>query len=128
MPHYTQQQSQYLAFIAYYTKVNRRPPAEADIQHFFNVTPPTVQQIILTLEKSGFISRKQGKARTIKVLLLPDQLPYLEYRNPMQHYPKNIKRLLHDYMIEAYEKLMSVNCTVSWRSWIGVLQNGVMGR
>jgi hypothetical protein len=34
--------------------------------------------MILTLEKSGFISREQGKARTIKVLLAPDQLPYLE--------------------------------------------------
>jgi DNA-binding MarR family transcriptional regulator len=78
MPHYTPKQGQYLAFIYYYTKVNRRAPAEADIQHFFNVTPPTIHQMILTLEKSGFISRERGKARTIKVLLAPDQLPYLE--------------------------------------------------
>jgi Mn-dependent DtxR family transcriptional regulator len=78
MPLYTQKQGQYLAFIDYYTRVNRRAPAEADIQHFFNVTPPTVHQMILTLEKSGFISREQEKARTIKVLLPPDQLPYLE--------------------------------------------------
>ena len=78
MPDYTQKQGQYLAFIYYYTKVNKRAPAEADIQRFFNVTPPTVHQMILTLEKSGFISRGPGKARTIKVLLPPDQLPYLE--------------------------------------------------
>jgi len=78
MPHYTPKQGQYLAFIHYYTKVNRRAPAEADIQRFFNVTPPTVHQMILSLEKSGFISREQGKARTIKVLLPSDQLPYLE--------------------------------------------------
>ena len=78
MPHYTRKQGQYLAFIHYYTKVNRRAPAEVDIQHFFNVMPPTVHQMILTLEKSGFISRELGKARTIKVLLAPDQLPYLE--------------------------------------------------
>ena len=78
MPDYTQKQGQYLAFIYYYTKVNRRAPAEADIQRFFNVTPPTVHQMILTLEKSGFISREPGKARTIKVLLPPDQIPYLE--------------------------------------------------
>jgi Mn-dependent DtxR family transcriptional regulator len=78
MPKYTQKQGQYLAFIYNYTKINRRAPAEADIQHFFNVTPPTVHQMILTLEKSGFISREPGKARTIKVLLSPDQLPYLE--------------------------------------------------
>ncbi len=78
MPDYTQKQGQYLAFIYNYTKVNRRAPAEADIQRFFNVTPPTVHQMILTLEKSGFISREQGKARTIKVLLAPEQLPCLE--------------------------------------------------
>lgn len=78
MPHYTQKQGQYLAFIYHYTKVNRRGPAEADIQHFFKVTPPTVHQMILTLEKSGFISKEPGKARTIKVLLPPDQLPNLE--------------------------------------------------
>lgn len=78
MPRYTQKQGQYLAFIDYYTKVNKRAPAEADIQRFFNVTPPTVHQMILSLEKSGFISRESGKARTIKVLLPPDQLPYLE--------------------------------------------------
>jgi Mn-dependent DtxR family transcriptional regulator len=78
MPDYTQKQGQYLAFIHYYTTVNRRAPAEADIQRFFNVTPPTVHQMILTLEKSGFVSKEQGKARTIKVLLPPDQIPYLE--------------------------------------------------
>lgn len=51
-------QGQYLAFIYHYTKVNRRVPAEADIQHFFNVILPTVHQMILTLEKSGFTSRE----------------------------------------------------------------------
>ena len=78
MPDYTQKQGQYLAFIYYYTKVNKRAPAEVDIQCFFSVSPPTVHQMILTLEKLGFITRDPGKARTIKVLLSPDQLPYLE--------------------------------------------------
>jgi Mn-dependent DtxR family transcriptional regulator len=78
MSDYTQKQGQYLAFIYNYTKINRRAPAEADIQRFFNVTPPTVHQMILALEKSGFVSREPGKARTLKVLLAPDQIPYLE--------------------------------------------------
>ena len=78
MPDYTQKQGQYLAFIYYYTKVNKRAPAEVDIQSFFSVSPPTVHQMILTLEKLGFITRDPGKARTIKILLSPDQLPYLE--------------------------------------------------
>jgi Mn-dependent DtxR family transcriptional regulator len=41
----TPTQGQYLAFIYAYTRVLRRPPAEADIQKYFDVTPPTVHQI-----------------------------------------------------------------------------------
>jgi hypothetical protein len=36
---WTDLQGQYLAFIQAYTKVNRRPPAEVDMQRFFEVTP-----------------------------------------------------------------------------------------
>jgi len=78
MPDYTKKQGQYLAFIHYYTKLNRQPPAEADMQRFFRVTPPTVHQMVLTLEKRGFITRVPGKARTIRVLLSPGELPELE--------------------------------------------------
>ena len=78
MPEYTEKQGQYLAFIYYYTKVNGRPPAETDMQRYFGTTPPTVHQMILTLERKGLISREPGKARSIKVLLTPAQLPYLE--------------------------------------------------
>jgi Mn-dependent DtxR family transcriptional regulator len=45
VPDYTPKQGQYLAFIYYYTKINRRPLAEADIQRYFGVTPPTVHQM-----------------------------------------------------------------------------------
>jgi DNA-binding MarR family transcriptional regulator len=78
MPDYTEKQGQYLAFIYYYTRVNGRPPAETDMQRYFRTTPPTVHQMILTLERKGLISREPGKARSIKVLLTPAQLPYLE--------------------------------------------------
>ena len=78
MPEYTEKQGQYLAFIYYYTRVNGRPPAETDMQRYFRTTPPTVHQMILTLEKKGLISREPGKARSIRVLLTPAQLPYLE--------------------------------------------------
>ena len=40
-PQFTQKQGQYLAFIDAYTLVNGRPPAQADIQRFFRVTPPS---------------------------------------------------------------------------------------
>jgi hypothetical protein len=47
---FTEKQGQYLAFIATYTLLNRRPPAEADFQRFFQVTPPAVHQMIVELE------------------------------------------------------------------------------
>ena len=53
MAPYTRKQGQYLAFIYHYTKVNGRPPAEADIQRLFQVTPPTVHQMVLALERRG---------------------------------------------------------------------------
>ncbi len=76
-PSYTNKQGQYLAFIYAYTKLNRQAPAEADMQRYFQVTPPTVHQMVLTLEQSGFISRVPGAARSIQLLLEADQLPQL---------------------------------------------------
>ena len=51
-PDFTPKQGQYLAFIHAYTLVNGRPPAEADMIRFFRVTPPTVHQMVLGLEKA----------------------------------------------------------------------------
>jgi repressor LexA len=78
MADYTRKQGQYLAFIYYYTKINGQPPAEADMQRFFRTTASAVHQMILELEEKGFISRSPGKARSIEVLLPPNQLPELE--------------------------------------------------
>lgn len=75
---YTQKQGQYLAFIYYYTKLHRRPPAEADIQRYFGVSAPAVHQMVVTLEKRGFIERTAGKARSIRLLLPRSELPDLE--------------------------------------------------
>ena len=74
---FTPKQGQYLAFIHAYTLVNGRPPAEADMIRFFRVTPPSVHQMILSLEKAGLISRKPGVARSIAVLLDRSDLPEL---------------------------------------------------
>jgi DNA-binding MarR family transcriptional regulator len=77
-PGFTPTQGQYLAFIDAYTRVHLRPPAEADIQRRFGVTPPSVHQMILTLERAGFIRRQPGAPRSIEVLVLPENLPVLE--------------------------------------------------
>jgi hypothetical protein len=39
-PRFTPKQGQYLAFIYAYTPVLGRPPAEADLQRHFRVSPP----------------------------------------------------------------------------------------
>jgi DNA-binding MarR family transcriptional regulator len=83
---FTPRQGQYLAFIHAYTLVNGRPPAQADIQRFFRVTPPSVHQMLLTLERSGLISRRPGVARSIAVLVDRSALPILEpgYAQPVK--------------------------------------------
>lgn len=75
---FTAKQGQYLAFIDAYTRVNRQPPAERDVQRFFGVTPPTVHQMILTLERCGLIRRTPGAPRSIEVLVPPEELPILQ--------------------------------------------------
>jgi DNA-binding MarR family transcriptional regulator len=77
-PRFTEKQGQYLAFIHTYTLLNRRPPAEADFQQFFEVTPPTVHQMIVELERRGLISRVPGQPRTINVTLSDHELPRLQ--------------------------------------------------
>ena len=74
---FTDKQGQYLAFIHAYTKVNRRPPAEADMQSFFEVTPPTVHRMVVELESKGLIERTPRQARSIRVLLPPEEIPPL---------------------------------------------------
>jgi Mn-dependent DtxR family transcriptional regulator len=75
---FTPLQGQYLAFIRMYTLIHREPPAEADMQSFFRVTPPSVHQMVLTLERRGFVQRTPGKARSLRVLLDPGMLPSLK--------------------------------------------------
>jgi DNA-binding MarR family transcriptional regulator len=74
---FTPKQGQCLAFIYAYTRVQGRPPAERDLQRHFGVSPPSVHQMILTLERAGLIRRQPGTARSIEVLIAPEELPVL---------------------------------------------------
>ena len=56
---------------------SRRAPAEIDMQRYFKVSPPSVHQMVLTLEREGFISRQLGVARSIEMLIEPERLPLL---------------------------------------------------
>lgn len=75
---FTPKQGQDLAFIHYYTRVHRSPPAEADMREYFRVTPPTVHQMILTLEAKGLIARTPGQARSIRLPIAREDLPDLD--------------------------------------------------
>ena len=75
---YTALQGRYLAFIHYYSKLHRRSPAEAEFQAYFRVSPPTVHQMLLTLQRRRLIARTPGAPRSIHVLLPPEQIPDLE--------------------------------------------------
>ena len=74
-PSFTSKQGQYLAFIDAYIPVHRRPPAEHEMQRYFGVTPPSVHQMILTLERAGLIRRQPGVPRSIEVLVPPEDPP-----------------------------------------------------
>ena len=78
MEPFTKLQGQYLAFIAMYTKLNRRAPAEADFQRFFEVTPPSVHNMIVALERRGLIRRTPGHARSIEIVVPSDVVPALD--------------------------------------------------
>lgn len=75
---FTPKQGQYLAFIHAYTQVTGRPPAEAEMQRHFGVRPPSVHQMVLTLERAGLIRRQLGVARPIEVLVAAGHLPPLQ--------------------------------------------------
>jgi DNA-binding MarR family transcriptional regulator len=75
---FTALQGQYLVFIHTYTTLHRRPPAEQDFQDFFQVTPPTVHRMIVTLHERGLIARQPGLPRTITLRVPPEQLPPLQ--------------------------------------------------
>lgn len=76
-PRFTQLQGQYLAFVHAYSRICKRPPAEADMRRHFQVTAPSVQQMVMALEKAGLIKREPGAARSIQLLVAPEALPIL---------------------------------------------------
>ena len=75
---FTKKQGQYLVFIYYYQKLNKIAPAHADFQKYFAANPASVNDMLKTLERKGFISKERGKARSIKLLVAKEDLPELE--------------------------------------------------
>jgi DNA-binding MarR family transcriptional regulator len=76
-PRFTEKQGQYLAFIHTYVLLHRRPPAEADMERYFGVTPPSVHRMVVELERRGLIHRLPGQPRSITLRIPPDEIPRL---------------------------------------------------
>jgi len=76
----TRQQGQFLAFIHEYIMRNeaRVAPTHAALQRFFNLTAPSVNSMLVRLERRGFIRRIPGKARAIEVICPPEWIPQLD--------------------------------------------------
>ena len=47
------------------------------MQRYFQVSPPSVHQMVLTLERAGLIRRTPGVPRSIELLVEPKDLPVL---------------------------------------------------
>ncbi|HEY1437174.1 MAG TPA: hypothetical protein VGG82_06700 [Casimicrobiaceae bacterium] len=75
----TRQQGQFLAFIREYMMRNEAgvAPTHAALQRFFNLTAPSVNSMLIRLERRGFILRVPGKARAIELIVDPDWIPQL---------------------------------------------------
>lgn len=76
----TRQQGQFLAFIREYMMRNEHgvAPTHAAFQKFFDLTPPSVNSMLIRLEQRGFIKRTPGQARGIQLIIPPDLIPPLE--------------------------------------------------
>ena len=60
------------------------------MQRHFRVTPPSVHQMVVTLERTGLIRRQPGVARSIELLVPPEHLPILMAEN--QPVKSSVKR------------------------------------
>ncbi len=84
MADFTPTQGRYLAFIHAYTNLHGYPPAESDIAKAMCVSPPSVNQMVKTLEKKGLILRHPGQPRSLQVLVPEDVIPAWNKRKTAQ--------------------------------------------
>ena len=91
MANFTPTQGRYLSFIHAYTALHGYPPAETEIAAAMCVSPPSVNQMVKTLEKRGLILRQPGKSRALQILIPEDKIPPWNKRQsakPIDHADK----------------------------------------
>jgi pRiA4b ORF-3-like protein/LexA DNA binding domain-containing protein len=85
MANFTPTQGRYLAFIHAYIGLHGYPPAESEIAAAMRVSPPSVNQMVKTLEKKGLILRHPGMPRSLQILISEDEIPPWNNRQPAKH-------------------------------------------
>jgi hypothetical protein len=76
----THQQGQFLAFIREYMMRNHAvvAPTHAAFQRFLDLTAPSVNSMLIRLERRGFIRRIPHQARAIELTVTPEWIPPLD--------------------------------------------------
>jgi repressor LexA len=75
---FTAKQGQYLAYLHLYRKLHRQSPSESEIAAYFEVSPPSVHQMIVKLEEKGLVTREPGVPRSVRVTVPRREIPPLE--------------------------------------------------
>lgn len=75
----TQRQGQFLAFILRFTERYGVAPSFDEMAAYFGITSPSVNGMIKTLERNGYISRIPGAARTLRVEVPASLLPTIDF-------------------------------------------------
>jgi hypothetical protein len=75
MADFTPTQGRYLAYIHAYICLHGYPPAESEIAAAMCVSPPSVNQMVKTLEKRGLVLRHPGQSRSLQILVPEDEVP-----------------------------------------------------
>jgi hypothetical protein len=77
----TRRQGQFLAFIREYMMRNEAgvAPTHAALQKFFKLTAPSVNSMLIRLERRGFIRRIPHQARGIELAIEPGLIPPLDH-------------------------------------------------
>ena len=86
-PRITRRQGEFLAFILRYTQKRGIAPSYEEMATHFGISSPSVNGMMKTLERNGFISRVPGAARTVRVEVRPEDLPASEFAPAVRSSP-----------------------------------------
>jgi hypothetical protein len=85
------------------------------VRRFFRATPPSVHQMVLSLERAGLISRQPGLPRSIVVLLERSALPE---RSPRDAQP--VKTTVTSLVAACQALFYSIRFNTMQTGWIEI--------